>query len=54
MNHRISLVLGGIALLVWAILGLIVPLGAGWIHLLLAVGILLLVRGVVLAPVKTR
>ena len=48
MGSQASLILGVVALVAWAILGLIIPLGAGWVHLLLAIGILLLIRGVVL------
>ena len=50
MNHRVSLITGAAAMAAWAVLGLIVPLGAGWVHLLLAIGMLLLVRAVVLWP----
>jgi hypothetical protein len=50
MGFRVSLIAGALSLVVWAIIGLIVPLGAGWVHLLLAAGILLLIRGVVLWP----
>jgi hypothetical protein len=50
MGFRVSLIAGAVILAVWAIIGLIVPLGAGWVHLLLAVGVLLLMRGVVLWP----
>ena len=49
MSARVSLIAGVVALVVWAILGLIVPLGAGWVHLLLAAGMLLLMRAVVLS-----
>ena len=42
-----SLVLGLLALALWLFLGFIVPVGAGWPHLLLALGLLLLIRRVV-------
>ena len=42
-----SLVIGVLALAAWLILGFIVPVGAGWPHLLLALGLLLLIRRVV-------
>ena len=48
MNARWSLVLGVALMIAWIVLGLVVPLGAGWVHLLLAVGVMLLIRGVVL------
>lgn len=35
------------ALVAWIILGFVVPVGAGWVHLLLALGMILLVRRVV-------
>ena len=41
---------GIIALVAWLILGFIVPVGAGWPHLLLALGVLLLIRRVVTGP----
>lgn len=48
MNARWSLVLGVALMIAWIVLGLVVPLGAGWVHLLLAAGVMLLIRGVVL------
>jgi hypothetical protein len=48
VNARLSLIAGIVAMVAWIILGFVVPLGAGWIHLLLAVGMLLLIRSVVL------
>jgi hypothetical protein len=47
MNARWSLIVGIVAMVAWIILGFVVPLGAGWVHLLLAVGMMLLIRGVV-------
>jgi hypothetical protein len=43
----LSLVAGVLALGVWLVLGFVVPVGAGWPHLFLALGIALLVRRVV-------
>ena len=41
--------LGGIAaLVVWILFGFVVPVGTGWIHLCLGLGVALLVRRVVL------
>lgn len=39
--------LGLLSLALWLILGFLVPLGAGWVHLFLPAGVLLLVRDVV-------
>ncbi len=49
MRGRVSLVAGLIAMAIWVGGGFIVPLGAGWIHLLLAAGIMLLIRATVTA-----
>lgn len=42
--------LGGglLALAIWILFGFVVPVGAGWIHLFLGVGMVLLVRRIVL------
>jgi hypothetical protein len=48
MNSNLSLALGLVALVAWLVLGFLIPLGAGWIHLLLAAGVMLLVRAVVM------
>ena len=44
---NLSLVVGLLCLILWIVLGFVVPVGAGWVHLLLAAGVLLLVRRVV-------
>ena len=45
MNLTLAVAL--MALVAWIVLGFLVPLGAGWVHLLLAAGMMLLVRRVV-------
>lgn len=45
-----SLALGLAALAAWIVLGFVIPVGAGWVHLLLALGVLLLLRRVVTGP----
>lgn len=52
MNARWSLIVGIVVMVAWVIGGLIVPVGAGWIHLLLAVGMMLLVRAVVMREAR--
>ena len=47
MMRYVSLVSGLLLLVIWIIAGLIVPLGAGWIHLALAAAVMLLIRAVV-------
>ena len=42
--------LGLLALALWLVLGFLVPPGAGWVHLLLPTGVLLVVRDVVTNP----
>ncbi len=44
----ITLIAALLALVVWIVFGFVVPVGAGWIHLFLALGMVLLVRRVVL------
>lgn len=39
-----------IALAAWIVLGFVIPVGAGWPHLLLGLGAILLVRRVVTGP----
>ena len=46
-RFSVSLVVGVLALLAWILLGFLVPVGAGWPHLLLGLGLVLLVRRVV-------
>ena len=45
-----SLVAAALALVAWAVLAFAVPVRAGWVHLFLAVGVVLLVRRVVTGP----
>lgn len=45
-----SLIGGILALVVWILGAFIVPVGAGWIHLFLALGVILLIRRVVTGP----
>ena len=42
-----SLALGLVALALWITFGFVIPVGAGWIHLLLGLGVVLLARRVV-------
>ncbi|MBI1722521.1 MAG: hypothetical protein HYR48_01270 [Gemmatimonadetes bacterium] len=44
---NLTLAVAFMALVAWVILGFVVPVGAGWVHLLLALGMILLVRRVV-------
>lgn len=44
---NLSLVVGVLCLAVWITLAFIVPVGAGWPHLFLAAGVILLIRRVV-------
>jgi hypothetical protein len=45
---KLLLLVSGLAcLLAWLVLGFIVPVGAGWPHLFLPAGVLLLMRRVV-------
>ncbi|MEK6768357.1 MAG: hypothetical protein AABY85_05130 [Gemmatimonadota bacterium] len=44
---NLTLAVALMALVAWIVLGFLVPLGAGWVHLLLAAGVMLLVRRVV-------
>jgi len=44
-----SAIAGVLSLALWVVLGFVIPLGAGWVHLLFAAGVLLLVRTVVAA-----
>ena len=46
-GFRPLLVIALLLLALWIVLGFVVPLGAGWVHLLLPAGVLLLVRDVV-------
>ena len=48
MNLTLAVAL--MALVAWVVLGFVVPVGAGWVHLLLALGMILLVRRVVTGP----
>ena len=43
--------IGGLALLaLWVVLAFVAPVGAGWVHLLMASGVVLLIRRVVTGP----
>ena len=42
-----TLILALVALAAWILLGFVIPVGAGWPHLLLALAAILLVRRVV-------
>lgn len=44
---NLTLGAGVAALALWLLFGLIVPVGAGWIHLLLALALVLFIRRVV-------
>ncbi len=46
MNHLL-LILGLLCLAAWVLLGFVAPVGAGWVHLFLPAGALLLMRRVV-------
>jgi len=45
--NRLLLILGLLCLAVWLLLGFVAPIGAGWAHLFLPAGMLLLMRRVV-------
>jgi hypothetical protein len=45
--NRLLLVLGLLCLVCWLVLGFIAPVGAGWAHLFLPAGVLLLMRRIV-------
>lgn len=47
MRLDLVLFLALLCLIVWVLLAFVAPLGAGWVHLLLPAGVLLLVRRVV-------
>jgi hypothetical protein len=44
---NVSLVLGLLCLAGWIVLAFVIPVGAGWVHLFLAAGVILLIRRVV-------
>ena len=44
---NLTLAVALMALVAWIVLGFVVPVGAGWVHLFLALGAILLVRRVV-------
>ena len=44
---NLSLALGVLSLLAWITLAFVIPVGAGWVHLFLAAGVILLIRRVV-------
>ncbi len=43
-----TLIGGVLALVIWILFGFVVPVGTGWIHLFLGLGVALLIRRVVL------
>jgi aryl-alcohol dehydrogenase-like predicted oxidoreductase len=45
----VSAIAGTLMLAAWVVLGFVVPMGAGWVHLLFAAGTLLVIRAVVTA-----
>jgi len=47
---NLSLVLGLLLLVAWVLLAFVLPVGTGWVHLLMAAGVVLLVRRVVTGP----
>lgn len=47
---NVSLVAGVLLLVVWIVLAFVIPVGAGWVHLLMAAGVVLLIRRVVTGP----
>lgn len=47
---NLTLIVGLLALALWIIFGFVVPVGAGWVHLLLALAMTLFVRRVVTGP----
>jgi hypothetical protein len=47
---NLTLASGLVALALWLVLGFVVPVGAGWPHLFLAAGAMLLVRRMVTGP----
>jgi hypothetical protein len=44
---NLSLALGILSLAIWIVGVFVIPVGAGWIHLFLAAGVILLIRRVV-------
>lgn len=50
MQVNLTLIVGLLALALWIIFGFVVPVGAGWVHLLLALAMTLFVRRVVTGP----
>lgn len=47
---NVSLIAGVLLLVVWIVLAFVIPVGAGWVHLLMAAGVVLLIRRVVTGP----
>lgn len=45
-----SLVGGLVLIALWVLLAFVAPVGAGWVHLLMAAGVILLIRRVVTGP----
>lgn len=44
---NLTLAVALVALVAWIVLGFVVPVGSGWVHLLLALAMILLIRRVV-------
>ena len=49
---NVTLIVALLALIAWLVLGFVVPVGAGWPHLLLPLGVILLIRRVVVGPAR--
>ena len=47
---NVSLVAGLLLVAAWLVLAFVVPVGSGWVHLLMAAGVVLLIRRVVTGP----
>ncbi|MEK7668683.1 MAG: hypothetical protein AAB409_08550 [Gemmatimonadota bacterium] len=47
---NVSLIAGVLLLVLWIVLAFVIPVGAGWVHLLMAAGVVLLIRRVVTGP----
>jgi hypothetical protein len=47
---NLTLAAGSLALALWVLFGFVVPVGAGWIHLLLPLAMVLFTRRIVTGP----
>ena len=45
-----TLVAAALALVAWVLLAFVIPVRGGWVHLLMAAGVMLLIRRVVTGP----